>query len=317
MPRTIHFERAIFLSWYCALASCKFCYMSTLKNISKDRARRHPASILAEAALCKALGWRIEFLSAGYGAVSFPELMNIVIGVNAIYGKTWLNVGPLEERALRRLAGFVEGVNGSVECIDLNLRTKLCPKKPLEDIIRMFKHCDQLGLKKSITIILGLGEKRGDIPKLIDFISKYDIDRIVFYALKPHQNTIFKKGPKREEALEWLRSIRKAFPDIYIVAGAWSDRIKLLLDMLRAGADAMTKLPLCFFGTEEAAKLEAGLAEAGFEFSGTFTKIRDAHIDCLKESIASLMDKNLQHAVKKRLKSYLSKISKNLKKGIG
>ena len=77
MEKTTWFERAIFLSWYCAKGDCKFCYMSTQKKLIKDpkKARRSFESILAEVFLCKKLGWKIEFLSGGYESFSRQELL--------------------------------------------------------------------------------------------------------------------------------------------------------------------------------------------------------------------------------------------------
>ena len=86
--KTTHFERAIFLSWYCAKGDCKFCYMSTQKNLIKDprKARRSMASILAEAFLCKKLGWKIEFLSGGYESYTRDELLSLIKNIKKIYG---------------------------------------------------------------------------------------------------------------------------------------------------------------------------------------------------------------------------------------
>ncbi|AAB85760.1 conserved protein [Methanothermobacter thermautotrophicus str. Delta H] len=65
----ISLERAVFLSWWCERGDCAFCYMSTQKPRIKDpsRARRNINAILAEAEICRRIGWNIEFLSGGYG----------------------------------------------------------------------------------------------------------------------------------------------------------------------------------------------------------------------------------------------------------
>ena len=84
--KTTYFERAIFLSWYCSKADCKFCYMSTQKSLIKDpkRARRTKESILAEALLCRQLGWKIEFLSGGYESYTKEELLFLIRNIKTI-----------------------------------------------------------------------------------------------------------------------------------------------------------------------------------------------------------------------------------------
>ena len=59
---------------------------------------------------------------------------------------------------------------GLVECITPNLRDKICPSKPLKEIEDMFNICDKLKLKKTMTLIIGLGEKITDFKYLKDFI---------------------------------------------------------------------------------------------------------------------------------------------------
>ena len=77
--KKIHFERAIFISWYCSIGDCAYCYMSTQKKRISDpkKAKRTTASILAEAYLCKKLGWKIGFLSAGYGSYTPESILDL------------------------------------------------------------------------------------------------------------------------------------------------------------------------------------------------------------------------------------------------
>ena len=89
----IYFERAIFISWYCSLGDCAYCYMSTQKQKISDpkKAKRTTASILAEAYLCKKLGWKIGFLSAGYGSYTQESILDLCKKVYEVYGeKLWL-----------------------------------------------------------------------------------------------------------------------------------------------------------------------------------------------------------------------------------
>ena len=84
----IHFERAIFTSWYCSIGDCAYCYMSTQKKlISKPKkAKRSMASVLAEAYLCRKLGWKIGFLSAGYGNYTQSSILELCKNVYEVYG---------------------------------------------------------------------------------------------------------------------------------------------------------------------------------------------------------------------------------------
>ena len=62
---------------------------------------------------------------------------------------------------------------------------KFVPSKSIEDIVEMLELADDLGFKKAITIILGLGETTEDLKYLFDFINDLGIHRIIFYSLNP------------------------------------------------------------------------------------------------------------------------------------
>ena len=271
------FERAIFFSWYCGKGDCKFCYMSTQKDKIKNPrlARRKKESLLAEAAICKACGWKVEFLSGGYESYDVDELVELTREIYEITKqKQWLNVGVLKKGELEKFKPYIEGVCGAVECINPKLHDKLCPSKPVSEIIGMFKACDELGLKKSMTIIVGLGEAEKDIPLLIDFIRKHKISKITFYALNPHPETIFKKGPSTDYYVKWIKGARKEFPDLHIVAGSWVNRLPEISKLLGAGADAITKFPsIKLFNSKFAKEIENQARIAGRKFEGTMTKM--------------------------------------------
>ena len=67
--------RCIFLSWYCSLGNCDFCFRSTQKHKIKfpANARRRKESIYAEAFIAKKLGWKLEFITGGYGIYDFSD----------------------------------------------------------------------------------------------------------------------------------------------------------------------------------------------------------------------------------------------------
>ncbi|MBN2112375.1 radical SAM protein [Candidatus Woesearchaeota archaeon] len=297
------FERAIFLSWYCSRGDCKFCYMSTQKSKIKNPrlAKRKKESIFAEAAICKACGWRVEFLSGGYESYDIGELVEITKEIFKITGqKQWLNIGVLKQEELKKFKPYIEGVCGAVECVNPKLHDKLCPSKPISEIISMFKICDEFGLKKSMTIIIGLGETEKDIPLLIDFIRKHKIDKITFYALNPHEGTIFKKGPQTGYYLKWISGTRKAFPKLHIVAGSWVDRLEEIPELLKAGATSITKFPsIKLFSTKFARQIEEGAEKAGRDFSGTMTRLPKIDISRFDEKTGQ------------KIKQYLKQMSKN------
>jgi biotin synthase-like enzyme len=300
--KTTHFERAIFLSWYCAKGDCKFCYMSTQKSLIKDprKARRSAASILAEALLCKKLGWKIEFLSGGYESYTRQELLFLIKNIKKIYGKRlWLNIGVLNEKDLSLFKPYIEGVCGAVECINPKIHDKVCPSKPIKEIESMFKVCNKLGLKKAMTLILGLGETLNDFPPLKKFIEKNKINKITFYRLKPQKNTAFEKAKPitKEYYAEWVKLTRKNFPKIQIVVGSWLTHLDEISLLLNSGADAITKFPsIRLFNSRYAKKIEQEAKKAKRKFIGTLTKLP-------RMSYAGL-DKE----IKEKLDNYISKM---------
>lgn len=310
---TTCFERAIFLSWYCSKADCAFCYMSTQKdNITRQKnprmARRSFASIFAEAIISKACGWEIEFLSGGYDSFSKKELIFITKTIKEITGKKqWLNIGVLSRKELELFKPHIEGVIGTLECANPNLRSKFCPSKPLNDILHMFRTCDELGLKKGITLIIGLGETLEDFSFLKSFIKNNNISRITFYSLNPHKGTPFESSPSIDYYEEWIKLTRQAFPELWITAGAWHDKTSYYSRLLKAGANNITKFPaLKLFGTEKAKSVEEEVRLAGRKFIGTLCVLPKT---CLSDEVDKLsLDSELKEEIKIKIKSYLARV---------
>ena len=300
--KTTHFERAIFLSWYCAKGDCKFCYMSTQKSLIKDprKARRSAASILAEAYLCKKLGWEIEFLSGGYESYTTKELLSLIKNIKKIYGeRLWLNTGTLNEKDLSLFKPYIEGVCGAVECINPKIHDKVCPSKPIREIESMFKVCNKLGLKKAMTLILGLGETLNDFPLLKKFIQKNKINKITFYRLKPQKNTVFEKAKPitKEYYAEWVKLTRKNFPKVQIVVGSWLTHLDEIHLLLNSGADAITKFPsIRLFNSKYAKRMEQEAKKAERKFIGTLTKL------------PRISYTGLDKEIKEKLNNYISKM---------
>jgi biotin synthase-like enzyme len=268
-------ERAILISWWCEKGDCSFCYMAAEKKriINPKKAKRKVYGILAEVELCTRLGWNIEFLSAGYNSFSTEEIKNISKKIYEITKKgTWLNVGISNE--LKEYGEEIVGITGSVEVANLELHRNICPSKPLEDISNMLNTAKDLGFKKAITIILGLGESLEDINYLIKYIKEHDIDRIIFYSLNPHKGTEFRESsPPSSLYYSWVVStIRINFPKIEIICGTWIDNLANIGILILSGANGITKFPLFkMFGTKYGKRTEEEIKWTGKELQGTFT----------------------------------------------
>ncbi|MBL7056304.1 radical SAM protein [Candidatus Woesearchaeota archaeon] len=312
--KKVYFERAIFISWYCSLGDCTYCYMSTQKNLIEDpeKAKRSTSSLLAEAYLCKKLGWKIGNLAAGYGSYTHDSILELVKNIYEIYGKKfWLNIGVLPEKTIVALQPYLEGIYGAVETVNLDIHKKVSPNKPIAQIENMFKICDKYNLKKAMTFIVGMGETIQDFEKLKEFINKNKVDKIVFYALNPIKGTMFEKssGPEIEYYLEWIQKTRKTFPDIQITAGPWVNRVGSVKMMLDAGANAITKFPaIKLFNSKHAKTIENEIKESNYELQGTFTKLPEIN----EEEIMGLsFDNSLKKGILEKVKEYVSSMHKS------
>ena len=314
----VWFERAIFISWYCSLGDCTYCYMSSQKSLIKnpEKAKRSEASILAEALICKKLGWKIGFLSAGYGSYTAESILGLCKKIHSIYGeKLWLNIGVLPEPTIARLAPYLEGICGAVETTNEAVHKKVAPNKPIAPIEKMFSVCEKYNLKKAMTFIVGLGETAEDFSTLKNFITKNKIDKITFYALNPIKGTAFadSKGPSMEYYLGWIRKTRQPFPKIEIIAGPWVNRVENIGRMIEAGADGITKFPaIRLFNSRFAKKIEQEISSAGRDMEGTFTILPEIGIDEEIDSLDStLFDDGLKLELKVKVAEYAGQLSKN------
>ena len=270
-------ERAIFLSWWCDKGDCSFCYMSSQKPLISDpqKARRKVESILAEAEMVRRMGWNIEFLSGGYGAFSTEEIKKIAQDIYQITGKpVWLNVGITKQ--LDAYDDEVIGVTGAVEVANPQLHNKICPSKPLEEITGMIYEAGEMGFKKAITIILGLGEKPEDLKYLFQMIESLEIHRVIFYSLNPHPDTPYANTPQPASLYYAgvVAATRLQFPQLEIITGTWVDNLANIGPLLLAGANGITKFPLFkMFGTRHGRRVEEEVLWAGRELKGTFTDL--------------------------------------------
>jgi len=306
------FGRCIFLSWYCEKGTCNFCYRSTIKHRIKHAktAKRSIASILADAIIGKNLGWRIEFLTGGYGIFEFDEIIKIAKYVSEIYGyKIWVNLGVLKQEEMEKLRPYVEGICASIETIDPKLHNSICPDKPIEPYSDMLKLAKKIGFKTSITIVIGLGEKKQDFELLEKYIREHKLDRITFYALKPVKGTPYTKSPEPGYYSWWIAETRKNFPDIEIMAGLTPKRVDYVKDLLEAGASAITKFPaIAQFNSEKAKLIERLAKEAKREFEGSLTKLPE--IEWNKKVDNLDLDKKLKEEIKKKVDIDLKQMRK-------
>jgi biotin synthase-like enzyme len=304
----ITLERAIFLSWWCDKGDCAFCYMSAQKSKIKDpnKARRKIESVLAEAELTRRMGWNIEFLSGGYGSFNTNEIKNIAQNIYSITGKpVWLNLGITNE--LEEYGDEIAGITGAVEVANPELHNKICPSKSLEDIVEMLELAGDLGFKKSITIILGLGETPEDMRYMWDIIEDVGIDRVTFYSLNPHKDTIYENSPQPASLYYAgvVAATRIKFPSLEIVTGTWLDNLANIGPLILAGANGLTKFPLFkMFGTRYGKRVEEEVLWAGRNLEGTFTDL-----EALQKG--NIPDKNLEPYIKR----YVDKcMNRNVKK---
>lgn len=301
----ITLERAVFLSWWCDKGDCAFCYMSTQKNKIKDpkKARRNIYNIYAEAEMCRRLDWNIEFLSGGYESFTTQEIKEIATTIKGITDDgVWLNTGITDE--LEEFGSEIKGITGAVEVANPDIHKRVCPSKKLEDISNMMDVAGDLGFKKAITIILGLGETLEDVNYLIDYIKEHKIDRVIFYSLNPHKETIYANSsqPASLYYVQVVSQIRLAFPEIEIICGTWIDNLANIGILILSGANGITKFPLFkMFGTKYGKRVEEEVKWAGRELKGTFTD--KSQLGPEKSEVSPDLDKFIKRYVKESLKN--------------
>ena len=301
----ITLERAVFLSWWCDKGDCAFCYMSIQKKKIKDptKARRNIYNIYAEAEMCKRLDWNIEFLSGGYESFSTQEIKEIATTIKDITGDgVWLNTGITDE--LGEYGSEIKGITGAVEVANPEIHERVCPSKKLEDISNMLDVAGDLGFKKAITVILGLGETLEDVGYLMDYIRDHKIDRVIFYSLNPHKETIYANSsqPASLYYAQVVAQVRLAFPDIEIICGTWIDNLANIGILILSGANGITKFPLFkMFGTKYGKRVEEEVKWAGRELKGTFTD--KTQLGPEKSEVSPDLDKFIKRYVKESLKN--------------
>lgn len=301
----ITLERAVFLSWWCDKGDCAFCYMSTQKDKIKDptKARRNINNIYAEAEMCKRLDWNIEFLSGGYESFKTQEIKEIATTIKNITGDgVWLNTGITDE--LDEYGSEIKGITGAVEIANPKIHEKVCPSKKLDDISNMLDVAKGLGFKNAITIILGLGETLSDVDYIIDYIRDHKIDRVIFYSLNPHKETIYSNSsqPASLYYVQVVARVRLEFPEIEIICGTWIDNLANIGILILSGANGITKFPLFkMFGTKYGKRVEEEVKWTGRQLKGTFTD--KTQLGSQKSEVSPELDKFIKRYIKESLKN--------------
>jgi biotin synthase-like enzyme len=313
----VWFGRCIFLSWYCEVGTCKFCFRSTQKHKIQhpQDARRSLGSVLAETILIKAFDWRLEFLTGGYGIYDQKELVRFAKLTSEILGeKIWLNIGHMDIKSLKDFEPYTGGIVSSIETVNKELHDFVCPDKPIEPYLQTIADAKKMGYKLSMTFIVGLGEKKEHFKELEEFIKKYDFDRITIYALRPVRGTSYEHGPTAEEVVWWTAKTRIAFPKIEIIVGSAIYRIPELSLVLKAGANAITKLPATkIFNTKYGEEVQNQVKLAGRKFISKFVEKDIDKIDW--DSFIKNVDltQKEKEEVKETLKLYLDDLKNKSK----
>jgi biotin synthase-like enzyme len=286
--------------------------MSTLPREKRTKEKvRSFASLLAETIITKKLGWDYGFLSGGIGVFSDDKLLDLLKKTNEIMGeKVWINIGVLSKKQMQLFKPYIKGVVGTIEVLDPELHKKICPSKPITPVERMFDDAKELGVERGMTLIVGLGETIDDFVLLKKFIKRHGVTKIHIYGLNPQKGTIFEKTapPTIGYQSEWIRMTRKAFPGINIQAGIWLDRVGYVSELLKAGANSVSKFPaLKSFGSKEAKEIERQARLANRKFLGTLTRMPKVDWDWEVDKLS--FDDGLKAKVKSKLMAYLKNMA--------
>ncbi|RLE44188.1 hypothetical protein DRJ19_00995 [Candidatus Woesearchaeota archaeon] len=302
------FERAIFFSWYCSIADCKFCYMSTKKGKVNKLARRRIESMLAELLVCKLQKWQLGFISGGHNVFRLFEFKRILKDLSSVaQERLWINVGALTKKELEEFMPYLKGVVASIETPNKKIHRFVCPSKPIAPFKRMLKSASELGIERAMTIIIGLSETEDDFALLEDFIREHDITKIHIYALNPQKGTIFENKPSPNPLYHawWIAKTRIAFPKIDIQAGIWLDKVKNVSLLLKAGANSLSKFPaIRYFNSQQAKEIEHQAKLAGRCFIGSLTRINKNEL----ERYASTAN---QLKIEKWFSKYISRLTRS------
>lgn len=225
----------------------------------------------------------------------------------ALGEKLWLNLGVVPARQLETLQEDIEGIVASLETLEPKLHKKTCPDKPIQPYINMLDKAKELGMKRSITLVIGLGEDESHWQHVEEFIKENPLERITIYALRPVRGTPYEKGPSSQELAWWIAKTRTTFPKIEIIAGTAEYRIPEIPLLLKAGANALTKLPATkLFNTQQAKDIKDYIEKTGRKWVSTLEHTNPQTVIDVEEELKRLdLTEKEREEVKKTLASYL------------
>lgn len=314
-PSTAYFERSIFINWTCSIADCKYCFLSTKPKHhpkQKPTAIRSQASVLAEALICKAMGWRIGYITGGLRVESTDYLIDLITKINAITGeKTMMNFGPYSKSEIVKFKPYVSGMGSAIESFDEELHNFICPSKPLQTLMKFLENLQQEGLQKLITIILGIGERKEDVDMVIEKIKQYNIEKVQLCFLKPQENTVFDTVPPPDPdyLAWWIAKIRIACPNVEIKVALVQERTKDIELYLRAGANGFSRFKVFLdFNSKYARELEEGCRRAGRKLEGEFTELSEVNVEKLVQELP--FDEELKQKILPKVKQYYRKLER-------
>ena len=317
-PATTYFERSIFINWTCAIADCKYCFLSTKpKHDPKEKptAIRSPASILAEVLVCKAMDWKVGYITGGLRVESTAYLIDLITKINQITDeKIMMNFGPYAKSEIVKLKPHISGMGSAIESFDEELHNFICPSKPLKSLMKFLENLQEEGLQKLITIILGIGERKEEVEIVIEKIKEYDIEKVQLCFLKPQENTVFNEVPPPDPDYMawWIARIRIACPEVQIKVALVQERTQDVELYLRAGANGFSRFMVFLdFNSQYAQELEEGCRKAGRKLEGKFTELSDVDVQRLVEDLP--FDEELKKKILPKAKQYFRKLEKRKK----
>jgi len=310
-----YFERSIFINWACAIADCKYCFLSTKPRHDpkeKPTAIRSPASILAEVLVCKAMGWRVGYITGGLRVESTDYLIDLISKINIITGeKIMMNFGPYAKSEIIKLKPYVSGMGSAIESFDEELHNFICPSKPLKSLMKFLENLQEEELQKLITIILGIGERKDDVEIVIEKIKQYDIEKVQLCFLKPQENTVFNEvpPPNPDYLAWWIARIRIACPSTEIKVALVRERMEEIESYLKAGANGFSRFMVFLdFNSQYAQELEEGCQRAGRKLEGKFTELSDFDLQELVKELP--FDEGLKKKILPKAKQYFMKLER-------
>lgn len=312
-PPSAYFERSIFINWTCAIADCKYCFLSTKpKHNPKEKptAIRSPASILAEVLVCKAMDWKVGYITGGLRVESTPYLIDLITKINQITNeKIMMNFGPYAKSEIVKLKPHISGMGSAIESFDEELHNFICPSKPLRSLMKFLENLQEEGLQKLITIILGIGERKEEVEIVIEKIKEYNIEKVQLCFLKPQENTVFNEvpPPNPDYMAWWIARIRIACPEVQIKVALVKERVEEVELYLRAGANGFSRFMVFLdFNSQYAQELEEGCRKAGRKLEGNFTQLPEVGVEQLVEALP--FDEGLKKKILPKAKQYFRKL---------